>query len=449
MFSFLLNGEPVTVSGLSPTTTLLQWLRATGRVGTKEGCAEGDCGACTVAILTEQGWRSVNSCLIPLPTVADRELVTVEGLHAPEEPLHPAQSAMVEALGSQCGYCTPGFVMSLFTAAYRTDLDADWKKTDQICGNLCRCTGYRPIREALDKVAGRLPQDEWSERDAPALEPFSTEHGSQSFYRPGTLSELYEVLRAEPAARMVAGATDLGLDITKKGVAFECLVSLEALPLSGIERIDGGWSIGATTPLSTLESANPIPAATRMLRYFGARQIKNRATVGGNLCNASPIGDLAPVLMALEASVVLASELGERRLLLEDFFLDYRQTALLPGEVMVAVEVPDPAPATRVWAHKVCKRRELDISAVCVGFAVSIEDGEVIDARLAYGGMAATTRRAEAAEEQLLGRPWDIEAVEAAIAALDFTPISDHRSSAWYRATVAANLLRRFHELYP
>ena len=448
MFRFVLNGRPESVSGVAPTTTLLEWLRGSGRVGTKEGCAEGDCGACTVAFLHDEGWRSVNACLVPLPAVADREVVTVEGL-ASEEGLHPAQSAMVEALGSQCGYCTPGFVMSLFEATYRQDLDADWKKADQICGNLCRCTGYRPIQEALEQVAGTIPEDDFRDRDAPTLESFSVEVGEQRFYRPGTLAELYEILGREPQARLVAGATDLGLDITKKGVRFPCLVSLEGLPLAGITNEDGTWRIGATTTLSVLEAAEVHPALNQMLRFFASRQIKNRATVGGNLCNASPIGDLAPVLMALEAKVVLASALGERRLLLEDFFLDYRQTAMLDGEVLTAVEIREPAPSTRAWAHKVCKRREMDISAVCLGVAVSVEDGVVVDARLAYGGMAATTRRAEAAEEALLGQPWTEATVRAAMDAVDFTPFSDHRGSAWYRGQLARNLLLRFWELNP
>jgi xanthine dehydrogenase iron-sulfur cluster and FAD-binding subunit A len=259
-----------------------------------------------VAFLHDEGWRSVNACLVPLPAVADREVVTVEGL-ASEEGLHPAQSAMVEALGSQCGYCTPGFVMSLFEATYRQDLDADWKKADQICGNLCRCTGYRPIQDALDQVAGSNPEDDFRDRDAPTLESFSVDVGDQRFYRPGTLAELYEILGREPQARLVAGATDLGLDITKKGVRFPCLVSLEGLPLAGITNEDGTWRIGATTTLSVLEAAQVHPALNQMLRFFASRQIKNRATVGGNLCNASPIGDLAPILMALEAKVVLAS----------------------------------------------------------------------------------------------------------------------------------------------
>ena len=446
MFRFLLNGEPVTVSGLSPTTTLLQWLRRVGRTGTKEGCAEGDCGACTVAVLTDEGWRSVNACLVPLPAMADREVLTVEGLESPEG-LHPVQQAMVEAAGSQCGYCTPGFVMSLFTASHRQDLDQDWKKADQICGNLCRCTGYRPIQQALEAVAGTRPQDEWADRVAPELGAFSLEHGAQRFYRPGRLQELYAILAAEPKARLVAGATDLGLEITKKGVAFECLMSLEALPLAGIERGPEGWRIGATTLLSTLEASPPVPAIGQMLRFFASRQIKNRATLGGNLCNASPIGDMAPVLMALQASVVLASQLGERRVLLEDFFLDYRQTALQPGEVLIAVEVPEPAPGTVAWAHKVCKRRELDISSVCLGAAVTVQEGLVVDARLAYGGMAATTRRAVAAEEALIGRPLGPDSIRDAAAALDFTPLSDHRGSAWYRDRVARNLLHRFWEV--
>jgi xanthine dehydrogenase small subunit len=441
MLRFQLNGEPVSVTGVSPTTTLLEWLRQTGRVGTKEGCAEGDCGACTVTWRTDAGWRAVNACLIPLPSVHGREVLTVEGLEGAA--LHPAQQALVETLGSQCGYCTPGFVMSLFEACHRTDLDAPWKLDDQLCGNLCRCTGYRPIRDALAQVAGTQPDDGW-DGDAAALERLDYATETQSFSRPATLPELWDAMDAQPDARLICGGTDLGLDITQKGVKFPALISLEALPLQGVQPIDGGWRVGATTRLSDLEANAPAPVIARMLRYFASRQIKNRATLGGNLCNASPIGDMAPVLLALNAVAVLGSRGGERRVPMDDFYLAYRQTAMQPGEVLVAVEIPTPDPATRLSAYKVSKRRELDISVVCGCFAVHVVDGTVAWARLAYGGMAATTLRATAAEDAMTGQPWTLATIERAITALDFTPLSDHRGSAWYRATVAGNLLRGF-----
>lgn len=447
MFSFTLNGKRRHVRAVSPNTTLLQYLRDRQLCGTKEGCAEGDCGACTVTVWDQDGWRAINACLVPLPSLAGRHLLTVEGL-ADGEQLHPAQQAMVDTLGSQCGYCTPGFVMSIFEACHRSDLDAEWKKDDQLCGNLCRCTGYRPIREALDRVAGSQPPDDLVGELQPRTR-LDYRVGSERFFRPASLTELWPLLSAFPDAALVAGATDLGLRITQRGERFQTLISLEALPLDTLERVDTadrhGWRIGATLPLSELEAADPIPVLTRMLRYFASRQIKHRATLGGNLVNASPIGDSAPVLMALGARVVLRSERGARELSLEDFFVAYRQTALAPGEILEAVWVPDPPPDTKLGAYKVSRRREMDISAVSAGFFVRLSQGRVEEVRLCYGGMAGTTARALGAEQALLNQPWSEDTLERAIAALDFAPFSDHRGSAWYRNKVAENLLRGFY----
>jgi xanthine dehydrogenase small subunit len=445
---FTLNGQRTTVTGVPTTTTLLDWLRAEGHTGTKEGCAEGDCGACTVAWLDQGRWRAVNSCLVLLPQCHGRELMSVEGLQG--ERLHPAQSSMVQALGSQCGYCTPGFVMSLFEATYRDDLDADWKLDDQLCGNLCRCTGYRPIRDALSQVAGTRPDDAFLRREGSPtpLPPTDYACRGQLYLRPGSLEELWRALEDHPEARLVQGATDLGLEVTKRGVRHEKLIDLGSL--TGLQQLEAGelLRIGAGVRLTELEpwAARELPVLARMLRYFAARQIKNRATVGGNLCNASPIGDLAPVLMALDAVCVLASRAGTRRVPLHAFFLGYRQTALQAGEILLAVELARPGPNTRLGAYKVSRRRELDISAVCAGMAVTVEGGLVTHARLAYGGMAATTKRAEAAEAALLGSPWTMETLERAREALDFTPMSDHRGSAWYRSELASNLLLGFFE---
>ncbi|MEC8423454.1 MAG: xanthine dehydrogenase small subunit, partial [Myxococcota bacterium] len=455
--SFTLNGTPVFLPPLAPTTTLLEWLRAAGHTGTKEGCAEGDCGACTVALLDTEApggptWRSVCSCIMLLPQVVGRHIVTVEGL-ADADGLHPAQAAMVEALGSQCGYCTPGFVMSLFEATYRDDLDCQAKKDDQLCGNLCRCTGYRPIRDALEAVAGARPADRF--RDATETDPASLPavdhvHGDQRLVRPSAWHDLWPLLDVSDV-RIVAGATDLGLDVTQRHAVLPMLVDVGALPgMRGLETLSqGGWRIGAGTRLSDLEhwAADHAPLMARMLRYFASRQIKNNATLGGNLCNASPIGDLAPVLLARDATVVLRSVSGERRVPIEAFFLSYRKTALRPGEVMAANELPDRAPHARAAAYKVSKRRELDISAVAAAFVVDTDRmGTVRHARLAFGGMAATPARARRAEEALMGQVFDAATLEDACAMLahDFTPLDDHRGSAWYRATVAANLLRGF-----
>ncbi len=464
---FRLNGREVTAPDATPTTTLLDWLRAQGLTGTKEGCAEGDCGACTVALRAPADadaagsrWRAVCSCILPLASVTDQDVVTVEGL-ADGDRLHPAQQAMVDTLGSQCGYCTPGFVMSLFEATYRDDLAAGddpggcaARKRDQLCGNLCRCTGYRPILAALDAVASTAPDDRFAAAQAappPALGAVRLETADGRFLRPAHWEGLFAALAtAKAPPRFVSGATDLGLEITKKGASYDLLVDLGALPeMDALDESDEGWTIGAGVSLARLEgwATGRIPLLARMLRYFASRQIKNRATVGGNLCNASPIGDLPPALLALDAELRLRSPRGERSLPLDQFFRDYRETALAPDEVLRELFVPRPPAGARQAAYKVSKRRELDISAVAAAMVVATDaDGAVLYARLAYGGMAATPRRAVHAEAALRNRTWGPAAVEAACDALrkDFQPIDDHRGSAWYRATVAANLIRGF-----
>jgi len=393
--------------------------------------------------------------LVLLPQIEGRTLVTVEGL-ATAEGLHPAQQAMVDTLGSQCGYCTPGFVMSLFEATYREDLGRDaasWRLDDQLAGNLCRCTGYRPIREAAERVAGTRPDDAFKaalseEVSRPAA--LSHETDGERFLSPTSLAELWPMLAEHPDATLVAGATDLGLQVTKSHARWPVVIGLERIgALRRLEATEESVLIGAGVRLSDLEewAHEGLPVLARQLRYFAARSIKNRATVGGNLVNASPIGDLAPVLLALGATVLLSSEEGEREIPLDDFFVAYRRTALQPGEILAAVAVPLPDPDTRLGAYKVSKRRELDISAVAAGMAVRTDAiGRVTEVRLAYGGMAATPARALLTEHALLGEPWTAENVQRASAFLDhdFTPIDDHRSSAWYRATVARNLLLGF-----
>ncbi len=346
---FSLDGEAVTISGVRPTTTLLHWLRATGRTGTKEGCGEGDCGACTLILVDPSAAaprqaRAVNSCLVLLPQVDGMRVFTVEGLGRAGA-LHPAQAAMVDALGSQCGYCTPGFVMSLVEAAHREELDGeqpDWRMEDQIAGNLCRCTGYRPIREALESVAGTRPEDAIASARVSASTPapgslrYQTEAGL--FIAPATLAEALAARTEHPEARIVAGSTDLGLEVSKGRKHPPVMLSLERIPdLAGVsEDADGTVRIGATTRLTDLETwaTDALPSLHRMLRYFGARQIKHRATVGGNLCNASPIGDLAPVFLALDAVAELTSARGVRQVPMSEFFLGYRQTALASDEVL-------------------------------------------------------------------------------------------------------------------
>ena len=456
---FCINDRWYEARDLPPTTTVLRFLRDhAGLSGTKEGCAEGDCGACTVAVVEPdrrggQRYRAVNACLLLLPMVQGKRLYTVEGLKTAAGEHHLAQKALAERLGSQCGYCTPGIVMSLFEGAYRDDVDEPWKIDAQLCGNLCRCTGYRPIREAAKAVCGARPDDRFARACQVANEPMALSYQTpgQRFFTPDSLEALWPFLEQHPQARAVLGGTDLCLEVTKRYAEPPALFSLEALEaLQVLEETADGYRIGAAVTLSDLEdfSARRLPPVERMLRYFGARQIKNRGTVGGNLCNASPIGDLPPVFLALGAEVVLASKAGERRLPIDQFFLAYRKTALKPGEILARVELPRPAKGDLVSAYKVSKRRELDISAVAAAFHVRVLGGKVVAARLAYGGMAAIPKRAALAEQALIGAAWSAESVERAAEALaqDFEPLSDHRGSSGYRMKVAQNLLRGFFE---
>lgn len=463
--TFHVNGRETTVRDVSPTTTLLQYLRGPLHLaGTKEGCAEGDCGACTVVVLDADApggprWRAVNSCLLLVPLLHGKHIFTVEGLRSGsgDEGLHPVQRALVDALGSQCGYCTPGVVMSMVEACYRPDLDAAWKLEDQMCGNLCRCTGYRPIREATASIAGLRPDDRLRAAlsRAPVEQPalaYATEgvRGPQRFWIPTDWDALFDVVEQHPSHRFIQGATDLGLDVTKHGTHFEALISLQGLSELRMLSCEGErWSVGAGVKLADLEDAtdHAVPPLSRMLRFFGSRQIKNSATVGGNVCNASPIGDLAPVFIALDATFVARGRGGERSIAADDFFTGYRTTALQPGELLARVEFDTPAPQARFASYKVSKRREMDISAVSAALRVHIDaDDRITDARFVFGGMAATPARAVNAEAAASGSPWAPETLEACAAALaaDFTPLSDHRGSAWYRATVAENLLRGF-----
>src|SRR5262245_58813146 len=456
---FTLNGRLVRLADCSPNTTLLEYLRGSGLTGSKEGCAEGDCGACSVAIIDRdsQGkacYRSINSCLVPLCLMAGREVISVEGVRSQQE-LHPVQQKMVGCHGSQCGYCTPGFIMSLFEGDYRNDIRKADQLDDQLCGNLCRCTGYRAIREAAieafserhakngeDAFARRLDQTD------PTLRPAAFQSAGERFFRPASLSELLELLRRHPEARLIAGATELGLDITKRYKKFPTLISVEAVPeLTAIESTDSEWQIGAGVTLTRIEEgiAAEFPALGRMLRVFGSRQIRNRATMGGNLVTASPIGDSAPVLLALNARVVLVSggegrSLSERTLPIDQFFVAYRKTALQTGEILKTIIVPrfptEAGVLRRCEWFKVSKRREMDISTVAACFTVDLDaNGIVRHARLAYGGVAAMPARARKTEQALLGKRWTAETVQEALPLLsaEFSPISDVRGEAEYR----------------
>jgi xanthine dehydrogenase large subunit len=362
----------------------------------------------------------------------------------------------VENFGSQCGYCTPGFIMSLFEGYYRKDLKTPAQLDEQLCGNLCRCTGYRPIRDAAaDALAQRGAPDEFDAQlklAKPKLKSVRYASGEETFLRPVSLAKLFEAIAQFPDARLIAGATELGLEITKEFHKFPGLISVEAIPeLIALTSTPNEWTIGAAVTLTRIDETlgDEFPELREMLLVFGSRQIRNRATMGGNLVTASPIGDSAPVLLALEAEVVLASARGQRRISLDDFFVSYRKTALAPGEILQSIIVPRIAPESRSIRkfYKVSKRREMDISTVAGCFAVSLGENNTIErCRLAYGGVAAMPARARKTESALIGKPWRPETAEKALAILtiEFTPISDVRGSAVYRGELIKTLLRKF-----
>jgi xanthine dehydrogenase molybdopterin binding subunit/xanthine dehydrogenase small subunit len=459
---FILNGRPVQLADCPTNLTLLEYLRRDGLTGSKEGCAEGDCGACSVAILDCEAdggpaWRAINSCLVPLCILDGREIVTVEGVAGVRE-LHPVQKKMVEHHGSQCGYCTPGFVLSLFEGYYRNGLRSRSEISDQLCGNLCRCTGYRPILDAaLEAFQERRDDDPFAARlEQPSLPAREVDFDcdGEKFLRPTSLAQLLCLRRQYPQARLIAGATEVGLEITKRFKRLPVVISVEGAPeLREITCADSHWRIGSTATLTQIEEklAAEYPALGDMLRVFGSRQIRNRATMGGNLATASPIGDSAPVLLALDAGVIMAAAEGERALPIDQFFVGYRKTALQAGEILKAILLPrgPSAPGlTRKSAwFKVSKRREMDISTVAACFAVDLDrDNIVRHARLAYGGVAAMSIRARAAEQALLGKPWSAETIAAVLPILraEFAPITDVRGSAAYRAGMVPALLEKF-----
>ena len=447
----LLNGEPCEIRDVPPATTVLDWLRTEKRLtGTKEGCAEGDCGACTVVLGIPDGGglrhEAVNSCLMTVPQLAGRALVTIEGL-ADNGRLHPLQRALVETDASQCGFCTPGIAMALFAFLEGGEEPEVETIHDALAGNLCRCTGYRPIVDAAGK-ARRAP------RRAPAAPVPEAgpdyEAGAQIFLAPRTLDELVALRTRHPDAPILAGGTDLGLLFSRERRAFDAIISVARVEeLSRLEVRDDEIEIGAA---ATYTRALPVldaeyPGMGELIRRIGSRQIRNLGTIGGNIGNASPIGDMPPCLIALDATLVLRGPDGTREMPIDDFFLDYRRTDLRPDEVIEAVRVPRLAPDRVFRTYKVSKRYDQDISAAIGAYRLTLADGRVTDARIAYGGMAATPKRAREAERALIGKAWSEEAVAAAKRAIadDFAPIDDFRAGARYRAAVAANLLDRLY----
>ena len=432
--TFLLNGETVEVD-TPATQTLLDWLRNTrGLTGTKEGCNEGDCGACSVIVTDAASKRALNACILFLPQLHGKSVRTVEGIAGPNGEMHPVQEAMVTHHGSQCGFCTPGFITSMAAghASGRTDHD------DVLAGNLCRCTGYAPIIRAAI-AAETSPSPDWmNERPAPeAPAPFA----------PETLDALAAWYAANPDATVIAGATDVGLWVTKQLRDMGAVVFLNRCrDLQQVVVTDETITFGAGVTMvdvhQTLKSYHPSYA--EMVRRYGSEQVRGAATIGGNIANGSPIGDNPPALIALGAMLHLRHGTVTRTIPLQDFFIAYGKQDRAKGELVTGVTIPKSAPALRVY--KLSKRFDQDISAVCGAFNLTIEDGKVQSAVIAFGGMAGTPARAKAVEAALVGRPWTRDTVQAAIPAFaaDYSPMSDMRASAAYRLEAAQNMLLRY-----
>jgi xanthine dehydrogenase small subunit len=468
---FLLGKHARELAGTDPTRTVLQYLREDeGLCGTKEGCAEGDCGACTVTLAERDDkdgirYRAVNACIMFVPALDGKQLLSVEHLAGEAGGLHPVQQAMVDHHASQCGFCTPGFVMSLATMHMTGETPDRAGIVDALAGNLCRCTGYRPILDAAAAVlsapseAKSLPHH----RDDLRLqleslgtddETLECEGAGRRFVAPRSVTELTGILAREPMALILGGGTDVGLWVTKQHRDLPLVVTTEYVPaLRRIAATDAHVTIGgAVTYADAMEALAAMhPAIGGLIRRIGSRQIRERGTIGGNVANASPIGDMPPLLLALDAMLILASSTGVRRLPVEQFFQGYRATALGAGEVLAAIEIPRPSSDTRLAVYKVSKRFDQDISAVCGAFALRLEGGRVQSIRIAYGGMAAIPRRATTTEDGLTGTMWTVDTLRAAMADLDaaFTPLSDMRASADYRKLVARNLLLKFYLEHP
>ncbi|MEV5001287.1 xanthine dehydrogenase small subunit [Nocardioides sp. LML1-1-1.1] len=443
----VVNGSARSLAGVRAEDNALDWLRASGLTGAKEGCAEGECGACSVLLArpgtgTATEWTALNACLLPAAALAGQEVVTAEGLGTAEG-LHPVQEELAVRGGSQCGFCTPGFVCSMAAEYYRpgrTSFDHH-----ALSGNLCRCTGYRPILEAAQALGTPAADDPLAARTtAPA--PPQVPRRADRWLRPASLDEALAAL-GEPGAVAVAGSTDLGVEANLRGTRPALRVAIDRLPeLRSLDVEESAVEIGAALTLTEVERlmAGRIPLLDAVFPQFASRLIRNGATIGGNLGTGSPIGDLAPALLALDATVVLVSVTGEREVALTDYFTGYRESVRAPGELIGRVRVPLPLAGTTAF-HKIAKRRFDDISSVALAFAAEVDDGVVTRAAIGLGGVAATPLRATAAEDLLTGAAWTTAGVAPAAEALAATgtPIDDHRASAAYRRAMLGQALPR------
>jgi xanthine dehydrogenase small subunit len=461
---FLLGHQPRELRAVDPNLTVLNYLRENERrTGTKEGCAEGDCGACTVVLGELHGdrlrYRAVNACILFTPQLDGKQLITVEHLRQPDGSLHPVQQAMVECHGSQCGFCTPGFVMSLFALYHSEQAPSRQRILDVLAGNLCRCTGYRPIVDAARRMYELGTDDQFSAREAETItqlkalgrdDRLAFADRGKRYFAPRRIDDLAALCGQFPGACLLAGGTDVGLWVTKQHRDLDTLIYVGAVEeLRRLEVTNTHLEIGAAVTYTNAMDAlgDRWPDFGELIRRLGSVQIRNSGTIGGNVANGSPIGDSMPALIALGAELILRKGAARRTMALEDFYLDYRKTALQPGEFVALIRVPLPQGGQQFRCYKIAKRFDQDISALLGAFQLHLDDGRVADVRIAYGGMAAIPKRALRCEQALRGRPW----TEATIArgrealAREFAPISDMRASAAYRLIAAQNLLSKFH----
>jgi xanthine dehydrogenase small subunit len=458
---FLLGNEPRQLRDVDPTMTVLNYLRLVERrCGTKEGCAEGDCGACTVVLGEPVGdrirYRAVNACIQFLPTLDGKQLITIEHLKDRDGRLHPVQQAMVDSHGSQCGFCTPGFVMSLFALFHEQDRPDRGAINDALAGNLCRCTGYGPIVTAAERMYDGPRSDPFTSAETATLTALQNLHngttvseGSRRFFAPTHIDELARLAGAYPTATLLAGGTDVGLWVTKQHRRLDPVIYVgNVLELQRVGITDTQIEIGAAVAYTDLHDliAQHYPDFAELIRRLGSTQIRNAGTMGGNVANGSPIGDSPPPLIALGATLVLRSAAGRREMPLESYFIGYGKQDRRPGEFVELIRLPLPQPGWQFRCYKISKRFDQDITAALGAFNIKLAGGLVDDVRIAFGGMAPTPKRAPACEAALKGKPWTRATVAEGQLALrrDYAPITDMRASKDYRSLVAEKLLLKF-----
>lgn len=462
VIQFLLDNEKHAVNAVDPNTTVLDYLREhLQRIGTKEGCASGDCGACTVVLgeLGDEGirYRAINACITPLGHLHGKQLITVEDLQDGGR-LHAVQQAMVDCHGSQCGFCTPGFVMSLFAHMKTHEQPNKAEIRESLGGNLCRCTGYRPILDAAIQMYEPASADQFTAREPATVanleqitnqaSPIDLVANDKRYHAPESIDELAALMRQYPGAKLLAGGTDLCLEMTQYLQELDVLLCTGRVrELLQLDDTGNALEIGAAVTYSDCEQVivEQYPDLRELMERLGSRQVRNQGTLGGNIANASPIGDMLPFLIVIGADLVLRRGVEARTIAVEDFFVSYKKTALQPGEFIEHIVLPKARRGYLFRAYKISKRLGEDISVTCGAFHMKIEEGIVRDVKIAFGGMAGIPQRAKRSEAALRNQPWTQDTVDTAMTRLedDFTPISDFRASADYRMHAAKNLLQR------